>query len=634
MGCTDFIEVLNLDGAFIDKTEFIKEFWTSNFQVNAILRPRRFGKTTNLRMLETFFSLKTAANYKQFFDEALLGFKNPQFVLDNFRAHPVLTLDLKDCTGRTWIEMRRWIWSVIRVMVFPYAHDLAEIAKNSSFLTTIFSFDSIDPPANEPDMEQILGWIMRCLYKVYGKRIVVLVDEYDSPLNHAFRHGYYESASKFFGTFYSFALKSNDALKKACLVGIVEPFGSGILSNLNNIGVFSVADERFSRHFGFTHDEISTYLNNNSDLVQEVLAWYDGYHIGSHRVVNPWSFMNFVSCWKFKSYWIQTSYFESVATVLEPHLQTVLLQTFRLLYNGTKGRVTVPELVSRVNYADATLSNSNDILHFLVLTGYLTYRPIENINMGVVSIPNKEIRMHWESKVVNVTRSFLSRRYPGFYAHLADSFQASPFSLKPLHDVMRRAILELCSFWDTKEENSYHCFFLGIFGMAIHDGLHTVVTSNLEAGVGRFDICIEFRDLKRVFLFEFKKSHCRETLFDDAKAGLKQILTNEYSLRFEEHYECILIGVSFCGKEISPLICTRTKQMTWDEVCRHKDLKLLEAEIYPAQGIAAESAQIVDGAGGSGDRKLISGPGRGKWRSRGRRRGRGGTGGVQKRKSH
>ena len=255
MGCTDFIEVLNLDGAFIDKTEFIKEFWTSNFQVNAILRPRRFGKTTNLRMLETFFSPKTAANCKQFFDEALLGFKNPQFVLDNFRSHPVVTLDLKDCTGRTWIEMRRWIWSCIRLMVCPYAHDLAETAKNSSFLPTI-SFNNIDPPANEPDMEQVLGWTMRCLYKVYGKRIVVLVDEYDSPLNHAFRHGYYESASKFFGTFYSFALKSNDALKKACLVGIVEPVGSGILSKLNNISVFSVADARFSRHFGFTLSKI------------------------------------------------------------------------------------------------------------------------------------------------------------------------------------------------------------------------------------------------------------------------------------------------------------------------------------------------------------------------------------------
>lgn len=147
---------------------------------------------------------------------------------------------------------------------------------------------------------------------------------------------------------------------------------------------------------------------------------------------------------------------------------------------------------------------------------------------------------------------------------------------------MSHTILELCSFWDTVKENSYHCFYLGMFGMAVHDGTDVVVTSNSEAGIGRFDICIEFRKIKRVFIFEIKKSDKPETLLDDARTGLHQILRNKYSQRFEEHCECILMGVSFCVKTMSPLVCGRTRQRTWDQV-RNNQIASQVEEVYPAQ---------------------------------------------------
>lgn len=413
--------------AFIDKTEFIKDFMASCYQVNAILRPRRFGKSTNLGMLETFLSHDTSPDYKKFFDGTLVG-KYNDFFEANFRAFPVLYLDLKNCMAETWNDMYGLVWAHLQQMVAPHAKYLARYnnyARDQSLKT--LPYDDQVPPQHT---ELFLGYAMRALHLVCLKKVIVLVDEFDAPLNYAFRHGYYDCASRFFGQMFSFAFKSNTALKRACMVGILQPIGSGILSQLNNIGVFSVADEYFSRHFGFTHEEISNFLNNDADLVAKVLEWYNGYQIGPHLVVNPWSFMSFVARQKLRSYWIQTSYFESVATVLEPHLQKILAQTFCLLNQGTQNCVTVPVLVPNINYANATFGTADNILHFLVLTGYLTYQPIDD-ETGTVFIPNKEIRMHWASEVVSLTKSYLHRTCPGFYSRVSSALTASPYTLKP-----------------------------------------------------------------------------------------------------------------------------------------------------------------------------------------------------------
>jgi hypothetical protein len=159
----------------------------------------------------------------------------------------------------------------------------------------------------------------------------VLVDEYDSPLNHAFHQGYYKKASEFFGSFYLQALKGNSALEKACLMGFVEFQSAGIFSGLNNICVYSIADEEFSSHFGFTESEISEFLGND-ESIGEVVAWYDGYRSGKGSVINPWSFVNWVISRKFNSYWVSTSAIETIVTVLTPHIESAMEEIMAILY--------------------------------------------------------------------------------------------------------------------------------------------------------------------------------------------------------------------------------------------------------------------------------------------------------------
>jgi len=188
-----------------------------------------------------------------------------------------------------------------------------------------------------PNKTNALRFLLRLttsLYEKYQKEVIVLIDEYDTPLNHAFREGFYKEASEFFGTFYSNGLKGNSALYKACLMGIVEVRGSGILSGLNNLVTCACDKQRFSQYFGFTLDEVTAFLDNNEKQVQEVKEWYNGYYIGSFQVINPWSFMNYVDSNELTSYWVQTASIDSIRTILTPVLSVELIQILTQVYEG------------------------------------------------------------------------------------------------------------------------------------------------------------------------------------------------------------------------------------------------------------------------------------------------------------
>jgi hypothetical protein len=313
--------------------------------------------------------------------------------------------------------------------------------------------------------------------------------------------------------------------------------------------------------------------------------------MGTHLMINPWSFMCWLSQKEFSSYWVETSYFETVASVLKPRLRHILLPTFLLLSNCTMNRATVPRLVPNINHATATLNNADAILHFLVLTGYLTYEPSEDRLHGAVFIPNMEVRLHWESTVVHMIRSHVFRRYPGLSVDLLNAFEAEPFNLKSLRVVMRKLLLKFCSCWDTIAENYYHCFYLRCFAMAVDDGFNAIVTSNAEAGIERFGMCVECRNLKRVFVIEFKKSDKIETLLDDARSGLKQIVRNEYAAKFDKHCDFVLIGVSFFSMTMSPLVCIRLKNSESDEMVSRQQGQphVLAEEICLASDVDPES---------------------------------------------
>ncbi|KAI3630121.1 hypothetical protein MIR68_011556 [Amoeboaphelidium protococcarum] len=541
LGTSDFDKIIEKDALFIDKSLFIKEFMNDGSKVVAILRPRRFGKSTNLSMLKSFLSLNAQSSH---FDRYLIG-KESEIVQQHCGKYPVVMLDLKDCKGDSWEQMYSSVWLCIRQMVLRHRHELAEAI---ALLSRDMDFTRMTTHASEVVVGSSLKWLTRELNEKYGRRVVVLVDEYDAPLNHAFRQGYYNKASEFFGLLYSSALKSNDALEKACLVGIVEVRGAGILSGLNNIQVYSVADRRYSAFFGFSMDEIGSLVPEESTK-KNVKDWYNGYCIGNDLLINPWSFMCWYSRDFFDSYWAGSSYTETIATILKPHLKQSLMEIFALLYDQKQMKVS--KLSSQVNYSNEDW-DTDGIIHFLIHTGYLTYRVIDDdsFRSGVAWIPNNEIRSNWESNIKDLLRQ---QFVPQFGSRIEEVFTAETPNISDLQNVMQDMLM-FCSSHDLtkKYENSGHVFYFGAFLSILHYGVNITVTSNLESGLGRHDIRIRFLHLKRVFIFEFKLSKRESDLQEDAETGLKQIIDRNYVADLRD-CECFLVGVAFYGKKLSEL---------------------------------------------------------------------------------
>jgi hypothetical protein len=297
--------------------------------------------------------------------------------------------------------MYQEIWLCIRKMVALHMNELSDY--------NLSSFQLAEPdvvaPTNISFVSSTLDWLISSLFKYHKKEVIVLVDEYDSPLNCAFHCGpnnFYDKALKFFGKFYSSALKGNSSLKKACLMGIVEVRGAGILSGLNNVKVYSVSHERYSSMFGFLESEVRTLLGEDVTQMAQIRKWYNGYSIGSSMVINPWSLVNYISDKVFSDYWVDSAFLDTLFTVLSPHVKTIITPIFAIL-TEKREKFEVSPLQTKVNYS-TTDWDITSILHFLVHTGYLTYT-IEQ-NKAFVSIPNHEIFQHWKkevNKLVNVT---------------------------------------------------------------------------------------------------------------------------------------------------------------------------------------------------------------------------------------
>ena len=256
VGTSEFDKLIMKKPLFVDKTLFIKELIESPDEVTVILRPRRFGKTTNLTMLKSFLSF--GALPESFKDFAIS--KDVKFVETHCGKYPVVLLDLKDCKGKNWKDTLELIWQAIRKMVNRHSEELKtellEVKRDVDYGTSAL-------PSAKSDVILSLDWLINALYKKYKQEVIVLIDEYDAAINHAFRKGFYSEASSFFANFYSSALKGNNSLKKACLVGIVEFRAGGVLSGWNDYSVYSVASQKFSKFFGFTEDEIKKYAGRH-----------------------------------------------------------------------------------------------------------------------------------------------------------------------------------------------------------------------------------------------------------------------------------------------------------------------------------------------------------------------------------
>ena len=386
-GSSDFDKVIEKKSLIIDKTLFIQEFMIHGNEISCILRPRRFGKSTNLNMLKSFLSIGAQASDFERFD---IG-KNKTFMENHCGQYPVVYLDLKDCKGNSWEKMYKALWTSICATFQRHA------------LFPMNAFQELDPSDqqfygavhDEAFSVSLLRRLTEALHKKYNKRVILLIDEYDAPLNHAALHDFYVPVSEFLGGFFSSALKSNSALEKACLVGIVEIKGGGILSGLNNVTIYSVEDEIFSKQFGFTQEEIQDFFGDDEkDKVNAYMELYNGYQFGSHSLINPSSFMNSYKQNTLKEALIISEVPELVENMISTIDRSRLAGILKRLEDGEK--IRCPRLQTAVNYTNQDW-DIDSVLHFLVLLGYLTY--CRNSDTGSlennVCIPNREVHTDW-----------------------------------------------------------------------------------------------------------------------------------------------------------------------------------------------------------------------------------------------
>ena len=383
--------------------------------------------------------------------------------------------------------------------------------------------------------------LMEALYSKSGCEVIVLIDEYDTPLNAAFQGGFYDVASRFFASFFTSALKDNYRLKKACLLGIVEVRGESLLSALNNVRVYSVADIPYSLCFGFSVKEIHSIVGSEETL-SKILEWYNGYTIGTKTVINQWSFLSCIMDGIFRSFWIDTVFTANIKSVLEPQWKDLLLTTFQHLFDLDP--VPVPSLFSKVNYSSKS-KGMVSVLHFLVHTCYLSYCRKDKF-IGIVHIPNYEVREHWRLHVLKIVQEKVLNEVSVLQNHLQEVFSVEPFSLSNLEKVMRNLLFSSLSYCDTVSENLYHCFCVGCLKAAL-DLPKWCVKTDRGPGVSRYDIVVVVESAKRVIVIELKEATSEANLDAEAEKALLQACEKDYAAEFKG-YKCYLIASCYwCG---------------------------------------------------------------------------------------
>jgi hypothetical protein len=501
-------ELGNARPRLIDKTMFIKEFIEDKNEIVAILRPRRFGKTTNMLMLNSFFSISSDSDMFS----GLFIAKDSSFTSKHRSKYPVVMLDFKGCKADTWEEMYIKIWSSIINMVQPHKPKLTEALSGLKHTELDFSTSL---PSKQQVASTTLKWLIHALFKKHGKKVIVLIDEYHTPLNHAFRKGYFDSAAEFFKEFYTIGLRGNYAMEKACLMGTVEVRGSGILSSLNNSKLYCISDTEYSTSFGFSQSEVRSLLGLDGDptTMQNIVAWYNGYTFGNQAVVNPWSFINFLEKGQFAAYWVNASYLETLSAILFPHIRAVILHIFILLY-GFGDMHIIPRLSTDIN--NSSIWDTTSIMHFLVHAGYLAYKNNpDDSSKGLVFIPNKEVYSNWEIEVKSLLDVFY---VPKFQSSIRDCLSAEMFDIVKLEKIMKDMIM-FCSLLEVQSDKAYHTFYFGSFYAIMHDGVNVIVSQ--KKNCTKFELRIDLVKLNRNVVFYLRSSASLDNLESDAIEQLK-----------------------------------------------------------------------------------------------------------------
>lgn len=538
IGISDF-RAATTEYYYIDKTLMIKDFIDRKHKVSLFTRPRRFGKTLNMDMLRVFFE-KTNEDTSVYFKDKLIWQCGSEYTAYQGK-YPVIFLTFKDVKCDSWDETFEKIGKLIS-LEFSRHYEL----ENSERLNIYEKEQYINltkGKASEVDYQMSLQVLSLLLHKHHGKEVIIIIDEYDTPIQQGYSGGFYTEIVGFMRNFFSGGLKDNSSLAYGFLTGILRVAKESIFSGLNNLKINSVLDDAYSQYFGFTKEEVMELLSyyGAEEKFEEVCAWYDGYLFGDTEIFNPWSVTNYISDQCFpQAFWQSTGSNEIIGEIIAAATPEIVENLHKLL----RGESVVSYIDASVIYPEVQ-NNPQSIYSFLLVAGYLKvsrkYPQFDGNFMCEVSIPNKEISYVYEKEILRKTNQ----------SGVAISIQQAVFSgnAKKLQDLLEDFMLHSIASIDGANEAFYHGMMLGLCAVL---GNRYYVRSNRESGLGRFDIQL-IPQVKSMpgFLFEFKYAkEEKEDLHALAQEALKQIEVKKYDteLKALRVTKIIKIGIAFRGK--------------------------------------------------------------------------------------
>ena len=543
VGVENFERIIKDGYYYADKSLLIEKILENRTPVTLFTRPRRFGKTLNMSMLKYFFDVENKEENRTLFEN--LKISNSKYMSEQGK-YPVIFISLKDLKENSWEECLESLKDIMYKVFNEY-----EFLKEKLNFVEKRQFDKIwEMTGNEKNFKTSLLDLSKYLNKYYSKKVIVLIDEYDSPIINAFDKGYYNEAIEFFQVFYSSALKTNDSVKYGILTGITRIIKEGIFSGLNNLYVNTVLSKNYAEYFGLLESEVIEMLDNFNMKykIEEVRSWYNGYLFGNEQIYNPWSIVNYLREKEIKSYWANVS----GNTLLENMLDNAGESVYADLKRFTDGE-SIEKYISDGTTIKSLLSSNDEIWQLFLYSGYLTkaekQREIDvtsdYTNVYNLKIPNREIRSYFGSLFLN--RFFGTEVKTNILIKALENGDIRKFE-KTLSEIM----INMLSHFDldSEMEKIYQVFMIGLVGFLM--GRYEIISNN-ESGHGRYDLAmIPVRSNEKAYLMEFKISKTEKGMRARAEEALKQIDEKKYDTRLKARgiKNILKIGIAFYGKSV------------------------------------------------------------------------------------
>lgn len=536
IGQTDFRAIRKSGCYYIDKTGFISQLVRDSASSILFTRPRRFGKTTFQSMLSTFFDIRE--NSRDAFDG--LEIMNDSETVENWmNRYPVIFLTFKDIDGLNFGSA-----------VSKLRTQLLELFQSYAFLLDSEMLDGdekvfrrmLDGSASVDEMSQSLRLLTRLLYRHYDRRVIILLDEYDVPLDKAERNGYYREMLDIVRTMFLSVLKDCPYTEKGILTGCLRISKESLFTGLNNLQVLSVTSDKYSSAFGFTEDEVSKLLHDAGleDKAETVRQWYDGYSIGGIGIYTPWDVILCVDSLlsnpdaKPENYWTNSSGNEAIVRLIEM-TDAEVGDDYSTLINGGVIHKKINETLTYNNL----YSSPENIWSLFLMTGYITLAGAYDANeKNELRLPNEEIRRLFAASVdewfsAKVTKSSRKKLFNALWSGDAPT----------LSEIVSQYLFSTISYYDYREDY-YHAFLAGLLS-----GAGYIVRSNRETGTGSADIMVLDKDDRRAAVFEIKRSLSRETMDGDAERALQQADSRKYGKDLDGYKTVLFFGAAFFEKD-------------------------------------------------------------------------------------